>query len=145
MSDPLRGALRAGISEEAAAGRVLRQDVLFVGMTRPATRFGVTFSALLLNAVVTLQVFLFSGNLLLLLLFVPVHGICSLLCARDARIFDLLYLWVRTGMGGLAHNRLVWGCASYSPLVLDPATVRGGRRRAVMACLSHRSGDGGGR
>ena len=115
----------------------LAQDVLFVGMTRPATKFGVTFSALLVNGVVTLQVFLFSGNLLLLLLFLPVHGICSLLCARDARIFDLLYLWARTGMGGLAHNRAVWGCASYSPLVLDPIRSGGRRRTLRVGSLGH--------
>ena len=119
------------------AGRGLVRDILFVGMTRPATKFGVTFSALLVNGVVTLQVFLFSGNLLLLLLFVPVHGLCGLLCAHDARIFDLLWLWMRTGMGGLAHNRAVWGCASYSPLVLDPVSTRGRRRTLRVGSVAH--------
>ena len=139
------GAQMSAPKAAARAGRTLTQDVLFVGMTRPAMRFGVTFSALLLNAVVTLQVFLFSGNLLLLLLFVPVHGICSLLCARDARIFDLLYLWVRTGMGGLAHNRAVWGCASYSPLVLDPVRPGGRRRTLRVGSFAHVRAAGAGR
>ncbi len=122
---------------ERRAGRVLTQDLLFVGITRPAMRFGVTFSALLLNGVVTLNVFLFSGNLLVLVLFVPVHGICALLCARDARIFDLLWVWARTGFGGRGRNRGRWSCASYSPLVLDPVRARGRRRQVIMGTLAH--------
>ncbi len=122
---------------ERAPG-TLTCDVLFVGVTRPAMRFGVTFSALLLNALVTLNVFLFSGNLLVLLMAGPIHGVCVLLCARDPRIFDLLRVWARTGLGGHFRNRRHWRCASYSALTLDPCD-RGRRRRYLgMGCVAHR-------
>jgi len=100
---------------------------LFVGVTRPAMRWGVTFSALLANGVLTLNLFLFTGNLVVLLLFVPIHGLCSLLCARDVRIFDLLFLWARTGGAATARNRALWRASSYSPLVLDLPNARGRR------------------
>lgn len=50
-------------------------DPLFVVVTRPPMRFGATYAALLL--------------------ILPVHGNCMLLCARDARYFDLLLMWAR--------------------------------------------------
>ena len=68
----------------------LTADPLFVGATRPPMRWGVTYSALLFNMVFTLEAFLLTKNLLILLLCLPIHGICMLLCARDARFFDLL-------------------------------------------------------
>ena len=70
----------------------LTADPLFVGATRPPMRWGVTYSALLVNGVFTMEVFLLTKNLLTLALALPVHGICALLCARDARFFDLLLL-----------------------------------------------------
>ena len=59
-------------------------DPLFVGATRPPMRWGVTYSALLVNLVFTLEVFLLTKNLLTLLLCAPIHGVCALLCGRDA-------------------------------------------------------------
>ena len=106
------------------------QPPLFVGVTRPAMRWGVTFSALLVNGVVTMNVFLFTSNLAVLLLCLPIHGLCSLLCARDARIFDLLFLWARTGLAATARNRPLWHASSYSPLALDLPNARGRRRCA---------------
>jgi type IV secretion system protein VirB3 len=74
-------------------------DTLFVGATRPPMRWGVTYSALLLNIVFTLEAFLLTRNLLTLLLCVPIHGMCALLCARDPRFFDLVLLWGRRYVG----------------------------------------------
>jgi type IV secretion system protein VirB3 len=65
-------------------------DPLFVGATRPPMRWGVTYAALLFNLVFTLEAFLVTRNLLTLLLFAPIHGLCALLCARDARFFALI-------------------------------------------------------
>jgi type IV secretion system protein VirB3 len=94
----------------------LRTDPLFVGVTRPPMRWGVTYAALLANLVFTLEVFLLSKNLLTLLVSVPIHGICALLCARDARFFDLIALWGRTRLPALLGNFAVWKASSYSPL-----------------------------
>lgn len=110
------------------AGLVI--DPLFVGATRPPMRFGVTYMALLINMMFVLEVFLLTKNLLTLLLALPIHGICALLCARDARFFDLAIMWGRTRIPALAGNYRFWRATSYSPLLLDAPTT-GGRRRAM--------------
>ncbi len=108
----------------------LTSDPLFVGATRPPMRWGVTFAALLCNMMVTMELFLATRNLLTLLLCLPVHGVCVLLCARDPRFFELLQLWARTRLPALLASRRFWGASSYSPLVLDAANSRGRRRHA---------------
>ena len=57
---------------------------------------GDVFRVFLLNLVFTMEVFLLTKNLLTLLLAILIHGVCALLCARDARFFDLILLWGRT-------------------------------------------------
>ena len=103
-------------------------DSLFVAATRPPMRWGVTYSALLFNMVFTLEAFLLTKNLLALLLCAPIHGVCILLCARDARFFDLVLVWARTRLPALFANLRVWKASSYSPLALDLPN-RCGRRR----------------
>jgi len=65
-------------------------DPLFVGATRPPMRWGVTYAALVFNLVVVMEAFLATRNLLTLFLCVPIHSVCALLCARDARFFALI-------------------------------------------------------
>ena len=112
----------------------LAADPLFVGATRPPMRWGVTYSALLFNLVFTLEAFLLTRNLLTLLLAVPIHGLSALLCARDARYFDLLLLAARTRIPALLGNRFTWGAVSYCPLSLDLADQRGRRRAREVPC-----------
>jgi type IV secretion system protein VirB3 len=107
----------------------LTADLLFVAATRPPTRWGVPFIALLVNMILTMEIFLVGKNPLILLLALPLHGVCMLLCARDARFFELAALWMQTRMPGLAANLRAWKGNSYSPLALDPPR-RHGRRRA---------------
>src|SRR5690348_3037267 len=97
----------------------LTADPLFVGATRPPMRWGVTYMALLFNLVFTMEVFLLTKNLLTLLVAAPIHGVCMLLCARDARFFDLLLLWGRTRMPALLKTARFWRAASVSPLPLS--------------------------
>ena len=106
----------------------LTADALFVGATRPPMRWGVTYSALLVNGVFTMELFLLTKNLLTLLVSLPIHGICALLCARDTRFFDLVFLWGRTRIPSLLANARFWRSSSYSPLTLD-LPDRSGRRR----------------
>jgi type IV secretion system protein VirB3 len=108
-------------------------DILFVGATRPPMRWGVTYSALLFNLVFTMEVFLLSKNLLSLLIAAPIHGVSSLLCARDARYFDLLLLWVRTRASAFLGNLRFWKANSYSALALELPNVRTRRRTNVYA------------
>lgn len=111
-------------------------DVLFVGATRPPMRWGVTYSALLMNLVFTMEAFLLTRNLLTLLLALPIHGVCALLCARDARFFDLILLWARTRIPALLSNGRLWRAVSYCPLPLDPPDARGWRRTVCCAWIA---------
>ena len=104
-------------------------DELFVAATRPSTRWGVPFIAILLNTVLTMEIFLCIKNPLIFLLALPIHGVCMLLCARDIRFFELASLWAQTRLPGILANRRAWGGNSHSPLSLDFPT-RSGRRRA---------------
>jgi len=114
----------------------LTEDPLFVGATRPPMRWGVTYSALLFNMVFTMEVFLVTKNLLTLSLCAPIHGICMLLCARDARFFDLILLCARTRLPALFANWRLWKASSYSPLATR-LPDRSGRRRAGPIELVH--------
>jgi type IV secretion system protein VirB3 len=112
-----------------ARNGVLIREPLFVGATRPPMRWGVTYSALLFNLIFTMEIFLVTRNLVALATCLPVHGISALLCARDARFFDLLVLWVRTRLPALLSNLLYWRSSSFSPLLVDLPDRRGRRRR----------------
>jgi len=107
----------------------LTSEPLFVGATRPPMRWGVTYAALLGNAVFTLEAFLLTRNLLTLLICLPIHATCMLLCTRDARFFDLVALWARLRLPALLANLRHWRVSSYSPLLLPR---RGGARRRCV-------------
>jgi len=109
-------------------------DPVFLGATRPPMKWGVTYSALLLNMVFTMEVFVVTKNLLTLLLALPIHGLSALLCARDPRVFDLAFLWCRTRLPMLAGNYLFWRAGSYSPLAIDLPTSAGRRRALPRLC-----------
>ncbi len=105
-------------------------------------RWGVTYSALLFNMVFTMEAFLLTRNLLALLLCVPIHGVCALLCGRDPRFFDLVLLWGRTRLPASLATLRIWKASSYSPLLLDPPRNSGRRRSIVEApvIVSRRGG-----
>ena len=105
----------------------LTADPLFVGATRPPMRWGVTYAALLFNMVFTLEAFLVTKNLVTLLVCAPIHGVCALLCGRDARFFDLVLLWGRTRLPAVLGTLRLWKASSYSALALDLPDARGRR------------------
>src|SRR5271169_3576637 len=92
-------------------------DPLFVGVTRPAMAFGVTYGAALANGMLTVELFLLTRNLLALLVCLPVHGILWILCAVEPRFFELLLLHLRTRRGNRI-SRGVWRAATYAPVPL---------------------------
>jgi type IV secretion system protein VirB3 len=98
-------------------------------------RWGVTYTALLFNMVFTMEAFLATRNLLTLLVCAPIHGVCALLCARDARFFDLLLLWVRTRLPATLGTLRLWKASSYSPLALDLPSSTGNRALLVEVPL----------
>jgi type IV secretion system protein VirB3 len=120
----------------------LIREPLFVGATRPSMRWGVTYSALLFNLMFTMEAFLLTRNLLTLLVCMPIHGVCALLCARDARFFDLLLLWARTRIPALLSNLRYWHASSFSPLSIDMPDLAGRRRDAEPVARLDRAGVG---
>jgi len=98
-------------------------------------RWGVTYAALLFNMVFTLEAFLVTRNLLTLLLCAPIHGLCALLCARDARFFDLLLMWGRTRLPAMLGTLRFWKASSYSALTLDLPDGKGRRGSDVTAVV----------
>jgi len=115
----------------------LKEETLFVGATRPAMRWGVTYAALMSNLVMTMEAFLITRNLLTLLLCLPAHGLCVLLCGRDARIFELAMLWARTRLPAAAGNLRFWKASSYGALDVSVADQRGGRRPRASHCIAY--------
>jgi len=106
-------------------------DTLFVGMTRPSMIWGVTYSAMMFNVVITTESFIVTKNLAWLLAFLPIHGVLYLVCLYEPRFFDLLQLWGRTRLPALlAGNVRYWRANSYSPLALDLPRCNGRRRQA---------------
>jgi len=112
-------------------------DALFVAATRPPMRWGVTYAALLFNLVFTMEAFLLTKNLLTLLVALPIHGTCALLCLREPRIFDLAVLWARTRLLAHVGNFRLWQASSGSPLLVDLPNRAGRRRGRLSPSISH--------
>lgn len=92
----------------------VRTDVLFVGLTRPATMWGIPYAAFVLEFIGTTLVFLAIGNPLYLLLAVPLHGVLYLVSSNDPGAFDSIFMWLKTI--GRSRNTRFWGAASFAPL-----------------------------
>ena len=90
-----------------------QQDILFLAMTRPPMVFGVTYTFLVVNVLVTGLVFIWSGNLWLLLLGGPVHLAGYVSCLGEPRRFDLWTVRLRYALP--AQTRFFWGANSYRP------------------------------
>lgn len=108
-------------------------DPLFVALTRPAMAWGVTYAALLVNAMLSVELFLLTKSIPWLLVCVPIHGVFWLLCLSEPRVFDLLLLWGRTRGPGGWGNAHWWQANSYSPLTLH--VFAGRRPRCVQVVL----------
>ena len=115
-------------------------DPLFVAVTRPPLRWGVAYEALLFNLVVTMELFVVTKNLLTLLIAIPLHGLCALLCARDPRFFSLLMLWGRTRAPASLGTARFWRASTHAPLAIDLPNPGGRRRAPVVVHVSHRAG-----
>jgi type IV secretion system protein VirB3 len=76
-------------------------------------KWGVTYSGLLMNFMISTVLFLGLNNVLLLLAMIPIHAVMFLICMWEERFFDLLMVYLRTkGGDGL---RALYGASSYIP------------------------------
>ncbi len=89
-------------------------DVLFLGLTRPATLAGIPYFAAVIEGMVTVIIFLAIGNPLYLLMAVPLHGILFVISSVDNAMFNNIFLWMQTN--SLCSNRGYWNSASFSPV-----------------------------
>jgi type IV secretion system protein VirB3 len=88
---------------------------LFVGATRPTMMWGVSYEALLACFMVTAVVFIGSGSVFTLVVYIPMHAVSYLICMKDPRAFRLLGLWLQTK--GRSVSRHYWSASSATPLV----------------------------
>ncbi len=107
-------------------------DPLFLGITRPALALGVPYAALLVNALVTIELFLTTRNLLCVLICVPIHGLAWLACLAEPRFFELLAVWGQVRARGRGGVR-AWRARSYACL-----PVGDGGRRLPTVIVEHR-------
>jgi len=89
-------------------------DPLFVGLTRPATMWGIPYNAFVIEFIGTTLIFLAIGNPLYLALAIPIHGLLYLASASDPGVFSSMFMWIKTN--GRCRNSRFWGAASFSPL-----------------------------
>lgn len=88
-------------------------DILFLGLTRPPMVFGVTYTFLVVNVMMTGLVFIWSGNLWAILMAAPIHLTGYVACLRDPRRFDVWFVRLRYALP--AQTRFFWGANSYRP------------------------------
>jgi type IV secretion system protein VirB3 len=111
-------------------------DSLFVGLTRPSMVWGVTYSAMMVNIIITTESFIVTKNLAWLLAFVPIHGVLYLVCLYEPRFFDLLQLWGRTRLPAMLNGNLrFWRANSYSPLATEMPGFSGHRRPRAVSVI----------
>ena len=103
------------MKESAALDERLREETLFLAVTRPTMWLGVPLEASLPIALAACLTLIVSGNPLYA---GAIGGAClavaRLIGRHDADAFRLLWLWTMTK--ARSRNRAWWGGSSYSPL-----------------------------
>jgi type IV secretion system protein VirB3 len=91
----------------------LDRDPVFGALTRPQMFAGVTYSYFVLNAVVTVELFLLTKSFWALVAALLIHVVGYLACLKEPRFFDL---WlVKVSRCPRVRNVSFWRCNSYSP------------------------------
>jgi type IV secretion system protein VirB3 len=91
----------------------LDRDPVFGALTRPQMFAGVTYSYFVLNAIVTVEIFLLTKSFWALGLALVLHLIGYLGCLKEPRFFDL---WlVKVSRCPRVRNASFWRCNSYAP------------------------------
>lgn len=89
----------------------LRLNTLFLALTRPAMTYGVTHEYFMVNAMLSLCLFLLAGNFFYLLTAIPVHIVGVLAHRVDNRFLKILT--VRAKFPKARHFKH-WGVQSYA-------------------------------
>ena len=90
---------------------MLRRDVVFLALTRPQMFGGVTYTYFVVNAILTIELFLIFKSFWMIGLALLIHLLGMLLCLREPRFMDL---WItRVSRCPRVRNYRLWGCNSY--------------------------------
>ena len=91
----------------------LKQDIVFIALTRPQMFAGVTFNLFVANLIIAAEFFLIFKSLWAIALAAVLHMTGALLCLREPRFFDL---WIaRVRLCPRVKNHALCGCKSYRP------------------------------
>ena len=91
----------------------LRQDRVFVALTRPQMFAGVTYSYFICNAILAAELFLIFRSFWAVAIAAIVHGAGAVMCMKEPRIVEL---WIaRVSRCSRIKNYGLWGCNSYQP------------------------------
>ncbi len=82
-------------------------------LTRPQMFAGVTYNFFVINAIASIELFLIFRAWWVLLAALVVHGMGTLACLDEPRIFDLWITRVRNCPR--VRNYAIWRCNSYRP------------------------------
>ncbi len=91
----------------------LTREPVFTALTRPQMFAGVTYNFFIVNALVTMELFLVTKSFWVIGIALLLHGVGTVACLREPRIFDLWFLRARRcpRLPGFA----AWRCNSYRP------------------------------
>ena len=90
-------------------------DPLVVAVTRPAMRWGVTLEGIILSGGLVGILMIATGNPIVLLVYVPLHGAMYLACLKDPQIFRFFFLWLKTKAKSLGWRH--WGASTSTPFI----------------------------
>ncbi len=98
----------------SGSGR-LQSDPLFQGLTRPTMIFGVSYMYFVINAMVSMIVFINTQNFVVLIILAPiVHTIGWIICLKEPRAIELFI--IKFSKGFKCVNRGYHGYTnSYDP------------------------------
>ncbi|KAF0136317.1 MAG: type IV secretion system protein VirB3 [Methylocystaceae bacterium] len=88
-------------------------DPLVGGLTRSPMMLGVPYVLFVLECCVVVLIFINTKNLLMFLLFPPIHAVAYVLTVRDNRFVDVIL--TRFGKCPVTRNHRFWGGDSYQP------------------------------
>lgn len=91
----------------------ISKDTLFLGATRPAQFWGTHWGAVIFNVIFTMYAFVFTDDLLMLFVCVPIHAVCWSISRYDHNAFRLIFLFFMMRSKSIA-NFFYWRASSAS-------------------------------
>ena len=67
----------------------LKTDALFGGLTRPPTIFGVTYTYVLLNMMISMIYFVMRSDFKVVLITAGIHGIAYVVCLKEPLMIEM--------------------------------------------------------